>query len=339
MKYYPILLSKAGEFKALKELNITVKREVSPIIEILDTSLERVETKLIEDWSFAGNQVLLDFSNYNSITRDIVKIETLFDNLLTAGVNASPTIHPGSPSSLITLVTNLVAKYNCKVCLRASNNNGTLLNYNAQTTTLMAQIGISATGTILLIDLGYAENHNYNNLSALAIAILTSIPNPTQWADLVIASGSFPVNVSHLSPPNTVHRLPRYEWSIWQIIITHPNLGGLVKYSDYGNKNPVYGGEGGYAGSCSIKYTAEKQFVVYRGILSRDHANGNDQYIIFASRLIHAPEYPGAGFSWGDLKIDTIARESLTPPNRPGSATTWVEITQNHHITLLESLL
>lgn len=70
MKYYPILLSKAGEFKALKELNITVKREVSPIIEILDTSLERVETKLIEDWSFAGNQVLLDFSNYNSTTRD-----------------------------------------------------------------------------------------------------------------------------------------------------------------------------------------------------------------------------------------------------------------------------
>ncbi|WP_414649380.1 beta family protein, partial [Chitinophaga sp.] len=53
-----------------------------------------------------------------------------------------------------------------------------------------------------------------------------------------------------------------------------------------------------------------------------------------------SPDYSGLTFSWGDDRIDFYARQVLTDPNRKtGNARSWVEISQNHHITLLHSLL
>lgn len=340
MKYFPILLSKAGEFKALHKLDPIITSNISPIIEVLSGSLSRVQTNLINDWSFNGNQVLLDFSSYGqSLSTDINDIKDLFDTLILSGVNVLPVIQQNSPAVLIHLTKHLFVKYNRGICIRASNDGGGLTNYNASISSIMTQIGVTKTNTILLIDLGYAEGHNYNILAALAVNLIKSIPDINQWMEIIVASGSFPVDVSHLSS-NTVHRLTRYEWNIWNIINTDPAVKGIAKYGDYGNKNPVYGGDGGYPGSCSIKYTISNEFIIYRGLLARDHVEGNGQYIIFAARLIQTPEYSGAHFSWGDSEIYRIAHEVLTNVNRkPGSATTWVEITQNHHITLIYSIL
>jgi hypothetical protein len=341
MKYFPILLSKAGEFKALHELNVPVKADTSPVIKILNGSIGTTEANLIRDWAFAGNQILLDFSCYGIIeTANIADIRQLFDNLRIAGVNAVPVVQENSSLDYINLVNSLVAQHRYNVCIRASNDGGGLNNFIASNAGVMAQLGVTIGATILLIDLGYAERHNCNALSALAIALVNLIPTKDQWMSIVIASGSFPVDVSHLLPTNTLHRLTRFEWDIWNQINAVPHLKGIVNYGDYGNKNPVYGGDVGYAGSCSIKYTSVNEFLVYRGVLAREHPQGNGQYIIFSERLIHAPEYSGAGFSWGDLRIYQIAHETVGGPrSKPGNARTWVEITQNHHITLLHSLL
>ncbi|MBS1530116.1 MAG: beta family protein [Bacteroidetes bacterium] len=342
MKYFPILLSKAGEFKALKELSQLVKSEVAPIIEVIPNSIDRVNAQLSAEWSFANNQVLLDFSAYNIGAGNIAGVQQLFASLRASGVNAVPVIQQNSSASYIQLVANLVAQNNATICIRASNTGGGLINFYAGAAALMAQVGSNNAATMLLIDLGYAEIHNYNNLSALAIMALNTIPNQNQWASIIVAAGSFPVDLTHVNPPNVVHRLRRYEWDIWNVINNNAALAGVTKYSDYGNKNPVYGGEVQFSGSCSIKYTAQSDFVIYRGIKAEDHIEGNGQYIIFASRLILTPEYSGTNFSWGDAQINRIANEPLSSSglrSRPGSATTWVEITQNHHITLLHSLL
>jgi hypothetical protein len=340
MKYFPILLSKAGEFKALQQLTATVKSDIAPIIEVIPNSIERVQTKLTADWSFAGNKVFLDFSSYGNIgTSNIADIQQLFSNLTTAGVNVVPVIQQNSSATYILFVNNLIAQHNSSVCIRVSNSGGGFINFYPQVTSLMGQVGASQQSTNLIIDLGYAEGHNFNNLSGLAIMILSSIPTLNQWENIIVASGSFPVDLSNLSA-NNVHRLQRFEWDIWNTINSNPIFSGIVKYGDYGNKNPVYGGEAPYPGSISIKYTAIDEFVIYRGVLSGDHPDGNGQYITFAARLIRTSEYSGAAFSWGDSEIHRIAHEIITNPRRkPGSPTTWVEITQNHHLTLLHSLL
>ena len=131
----------------------------------------------------------------------------------------------------------------------------------------------------------------------------------------------------------------RYEWDIYNAVVSDFDLAS-TKYGDYGNKHPIYVGEAAFSGSCSIKYTIEKEFVIYRGHVAKDHPHGNGQYITFAKRLISTTDYAGSGFSWGDKRIEEIGIQSLTSPKpKPGSATSWVEITQNHHITLLHSLL
>lgn len=340
MKYFPILLSKAGELKALKELNKAIVPDISPIIEILDGNLSAVEATLLSHWAFNGNQILIDFANYSNVTRDIGGITTFFANLFSAGINIVPVIQQNSQNSLLGLIANLVSSNNCNVCIRASNSDGGFINYTANLNTLIGQIGVNPSDTMLLIDLGYAQAHNYNNLAALAISILNSIQNPQQWNNIIVASGSFPSDLSHLSASNNVQRINRYEWHIWNAINSIPTLRGIVKYGDYGNKNPEYGGESPYPGSCSIKYTALDEFIIYRGQLSQDHPDGNGQYITFAARLIRIPEYSGSAFSWGDFNINRIAHQTVgASGTKPGNAKTWVEMTQNHHITFLHSLL
>jgi hypothetical protein len=336
-KYFPILLSKAGELTALRHLTQNVRDEVSPIIEVLPSNLSAVETHILPHWNFPGNQVLLDFSLFDPFDRNAVR--AFFQHLFTHGINAVPVIQQNSDPRYIALVQTLVANNNWNVCVRASNGSGGFANYNNVITTLQGQVGITRPNTLLLIDLGYVEQNNYNIFGTVAINTIQNIPNRNQYSELIVAAGSFPEDLTKLLPVGRLHRLQRFEWDIWQSIIANANLANSVKYSDYGTKNPFYR-EVNFRGSCSIRYTTQNDFAIYRGELSQNHAQGNGQYIIFADRLTHSADYSGVGFSWGDDQIENIGTQILTNPGRrTGNATTWVEISQNHHVTILHSLL
>jgi len=156
---------------------------------------------------------------------------------------------------------------------------------------------------------------------------------------VIVAAGSFPENLGSLNPAGRVYRLNRYEWGLWTSLQSNKGVKGTVKYSDYGTKYPYYS-EANFQGSCSIKYTQEDDFVIYRGQISSNHPDGNGQYLTFSGQLIASSDYSGATFSWGDARIDFYAQQNISDPKRKtGNAGSWVEISQNHHITLLTSLL
>jgi hypothetical protein len=75
--------------------------------------------------------------------------------------------------------------------------------------------------------------------------------------------------------------------------------------------------------------------------LAGEHKLGNGQYIVHAKKLINNEDvYSGKEFSWGDAKIFIVSQENEDSiHNKPGNAKNWVEYSQNHHITLIESLL
>ena len=336
-KYFPILLSKAGELTALRHLTQNVKDEVSPVMEVLYENLASVETHCLHHWSFANNEILLDFSLFDPFDRNAIRI--LFNHLFAHGINAVPVIQQNSDPRYIGLVQTLVANHNCKVCVRASNASGGFANFNNVVATLQGQVGITRGNTMLLFDLGYVEQTNYNIFGTVAIAVILAMPNLNQWSEIIVAAGSFPENLTQLLPVGRLHRLQRFEWDIWQTIQANANLANTVKYSDYGTKYPFYI-EVAFQGSCSIKYTTQNDFPIYRGELSQNHAQGNGQYIIFADRLLNSTDYSGPAFSWGDEQIQDIGTQNLANPNRrTGNAKTWVEISQNHHITFLHSIL
>ncbi|RYZ47701.1 MAG: hypothetical protein EOP49_20570, partial [Sphingobacteriales bacterium] len=90
MKYYPILLSKAGELSALSQLAADVKSDTAPVFQVLSGALERMEAHLIENWAFEGNRVLLDFSLFEDVDGQIAEVEQFFRALFHEGVDAVP---------------------------------------------------------------------------------------------------------------------------------------------------------------------------------------------------------------------------------------------------------
>ncbi len=337
-RYFPVLLSKAGEFTALTNLTQNVKDEISPIIQVLSDGYERVENFASTKWSFQGNKLFLDFSLCNPFDR--AKTRSLIINLSAAGVNVIPVLQANSDARYSTLLQTLIANRTVSnTCIRFSNSSGGFININTQVAAVLGTLSITRGQASIFLDFGFVENHNYNMTAALAISIITGINHKSDYNNIIIASSSFPENLSSLIPAGRLYRLQRYEWDIWQTVIAQPTLTGLVIYGDYGTKYPFYT-EANFQGSCSIKYTLPTEFIIYRGEISGNHPQGNGQYIIFADRLVRSTDYSGATFSWGDARIDFYASQVLTNPKRQtGNATTWVEISQNHHITLLHSIL
>lgn len=333
MKYYPILLSKAGELTALKQLTPNVKAETAPVIQVLEENFENVEALLVEEWNFQNNSVLLDFSLLDTNTY-LVQIENLLRNCLNANVNVVPIVQTNSRSSYLNLIATLHNTLGVQVCIRTSSFSGGFLNYNIEIGTLVNVISANLSNVFLLFDFAYVNAANYNAVLAQANGVISGITNANSYNDIIVASGSFPENLGPYAA-NALHLLNRFEWDLWLQLL---QLDVPIKYSDYGTKHPI-SSPAGFLGSCSIKYSNAKQFVIYRGEVSNNHPLGNGQYIQFSKQLVASVYYSGIGFSWGDGKIDTMAAQAVQPPHRPGNAKTWVEISQNHHITLLESLL
>lgn len=336
MNYFPILVSKAGELTALQHLTQSVKNQTSPIIQILPGQIDNVQNFLTNHWSFANNSILIDFSLHRSA--DTIELTSFFNNLSNSSVNAVPVIQQNSPQVYLSFVAALISNSNYDICIRASNNSGGFLNYNSQVSNIMQNQNIQARNTILLLDFGYVTQNDYNVFASFIVNLIQNIPNANQYRNIIISGGSFPTDLSNLAA-NRVHLLQRYEWDMWQSaslgLSNRPN----VKYGDYGTKYPFHS-EANFQGTCSIKYTTQSHFVIYRGELSRNHPNGNGQYIIFSNQLVTSQYYSGATFSWGDDRIQTIANQNITSQRTsPGNAGTWVQISQNHHLTLLDSLL
>jgi hypothetical protein len=337
-RYFPILLSKSGEITALTNLTQRVKDEIAPIIQVLIDGYDRVEKFASTEWSFDHKKLFLDFSL--CVPFDTAKTRNIITNLSDAGVNLIPVLQSNSDPRYATLLQNLIANgIVSNVCIRFSNGSGGFININAQMTAILDTFAINRNRVSILLDLGFVENHNYNIIAALAINIITVINHKPDYNNIIVATSSFPENLSTLTPAGRLYRLQRYEWDIWQTLIAQPGFMGIVKYGDYSTKYPFYA-EANFQGSCSIKYTLPKEFIVYRGEISGNHPQGNGQYIIFADRLVRSADFCGTAFSWGDNQINFYAGQILTNPRRKtGNATSWVEISQNHHITLLHSIL
>lgn len=334
-KYYPILLSKAGELTALSHLSESVKTKISPVIQILSENLSATENFIRTHWAFSENQILLDFSLFENIDERISDIQLLFSELIAEGVNVVPVIQQNSPDEYFNFVKDYVSQTSKPICIRASNDSGGFINFYQQTQNILNSLETDSSNAIILFDLAYVQSTNYINLATVAIVTLESLlsTNP-DWIDIVVASGSFPENLAGMVPQR-VYELDRYEWYIWYLILENPKLKSIVKYGDYGTKNPVYLADVNFAGTSSIKYTTENHFVIYRGELPQNNQRGMGQYIDQAAILVTTPIYSGQDFSWGDQRINEIVTEN----NRSGNPRTWVEISQNHHISLITSIL
>ena len=355
-KYYPILVAKKGELVALQRLEQKVKDEICPIIEVVQDTIEKkikengIEKTVYRDefekflnghWNFFNNEIILDFSLIKNIEEQIVQIKGLIVSLLAAGVNIIPTIQPNSSIAYLELVKQLIKDKRLNYCVRNSERGGGFDNFKNNVEDLVAKLETDTSRIVLLLDLGEVKRDNINFWTDRVKVCISSLKQKIKdWNSVVVASGSFPSDLADIQKRHEVEKITRFEWIIWKNIKKDANFYD-VKYGDYGTKYPFYE-DVSYAGTVSIKYTTENEFVIYKGEMAGEHKHGRGQYILHAQKLIKSVDYSGRYFCWGDMKIYEIAQEqleNLDKKSKPGSPTTWVQISQNHHITLLDSLL
>ena len=259
--------------------------------------------------------------------------------LIKKGVNVVPAIHIHSSSKYVEMVKLIVVEYRLNVCIRTSDIDGGVDRFKMNAEKIFEILAIDTSRIILLLDLGYVKMEIINSLSAATKNAIKSLKTPvSNWLNIVVAAGSFPEDLTYVKNPNP-NKLPRHEWEIWKHIHKDPDL-LLVNYGDFGTKYPMLKDVALFAPTVSLKYTTEEYFIIYKGLKSEDHPNGHGQYITHASNIVKSRDYSGKTFSWGDLKIYEISNENIANNKRKtGSSTTWVQISQNHHISLINSLL
>jgi hypothetical protein len=337
IKYIPILRGKLGEFSALENIDEDNLYELSPLIQILpDRNLKRkgdyfkiLSTKISKAWNFEGNLLFLDFK----YTHDIEFIDKLLLKLSGNGLNIIPVISLASNDKYFEIIRKGYTANG--LCVRLEKTHARPRKLSELLAKVSDEFEISENEIDILIDLGSITSHEdiflYQNTFQM---LYESIANRDNYRRIIISSGSFPEDVTSFKS-NTITAINRFEWELWNNIKDEVNDPKLI-YSDYGNIHPVFDPTiPGFPGSCSIKYTTENHFIIFRGIKASDHPEGGAQFHEKSRELISHECYDGRNFSWGDEFIYNCAHNNVTS----GNLGTWVKVTLNHHLTKIVDIL
>lgn len=331
-KYYPILLAKKGEFDALSNLSPTAKQELAPIIQVVPTSLSKLFQFCTTHWSFAGSELIVDFEHLQAMGLDhrLDYILELMRPVEKVGLVVSINSTDDELARINSFCQNNVAlNLYLRVDLYAP-----WLNLQGRIIEVVQKLDLDGQSISALINLGLIDERNQIMMARNAVNLYQAINSISAFETIIISSGSFPENLTKLKPGQT-HILERREMAVWEQVNHVLGYPSDLRYADFGVKHPVYS-DSAYLGSCSVKYSTANEYVVFRGELSMNHIDGNGQYITHSIALVSHHLYYGPNFSWGDSRIQFYSQQSLSDVNaKKGNATTWVAISQNHHLMMV----
>jgi hypothetical protein len=223
------------------------------------------------------------------------------------------------------------------LCIRLTAINLTnidLLNWHLKKYLSLVEEGSSR--IYLLIDL--KENDRPADYM-LAVERSQDIIGLQKWEGLIIACGSFPVDLSDCKRDKDNH-LPRQDWLNWQDAITRLTLKRALTFADYGIRCPIYIEQYQFLEpTASVKYTIRDSWWVVKG-----EKRKYEHFLAAAKQIATNERYFGADFSSGDtyiqeksLHFDIYALD----PSVKGTGTTelWLKAGMNHHLSLVADQL
>jgi Beta protein len=348
--YVPILKGKEGEYGALDELSTASKDAIAPVIEVpsvpYDYANERPAKTLSDhvapiaerlNKSWAGRELYLDmpwFSGGELLSNGLPAVAHLLHECWQRSVRAVPVLRTTSSKDYASaLQRHLTGGGRNRVCVRLAisdfDDEGEVAPRDA-VAGLLDAVGASVAASDLILDLG-DMGMDVGRATLLARSVLSQLPSPGEWTNVVLAGASFPENLSDVDAATTT-RLPRVEWQTWERLRRRPTgERRRLLFGDYGISHPTPAelDPRTMRMSASIRYTTDDSWLVLKGRNVRQF--GFDQYFALAKELVALPDYSGENFSWGDRFVALCARGAAGP----GNATTWRKVGTNHHLTLV----
>lgn len=246
-----------------------------------------------------------------------------------ADVSPIPVLGIGRSPEYLAAIARTVTRFGQEVCLRLTQADLRKPTFRLEIRMLLAKLDLTPAQVHLLVDLKETRDSNPTYAE-----VCSRLPDLTEWKSLIIAGGSFPKDLSGPTFPKfSETELPRVEWQRWEDALYDSKIARTPSFSDYAIQFPKRPEPLNFAPrtSASIRYTAERHFLVLRGQWLNDPSGaGYDQYWGLANALLQRQEYSGDDFSFADESIGRIGRQTI----ETGSIVSWLQIGLNRHLTL-----
>lgn len=361
-KYYvPILRGKAGEFEAIKHLDMDIKRGITPLIDIppvdldhktmlpketLDKYLKKKVEHIKNCWGtklplfaqqaqFSIPPIFVDFSEMALESRTPEgnhPLEFTFDLLREKLIVAIPTTGTDRDTDYNKAVANVIKKDDMGVCIRILDDelyNPKLLNIELDE--ILKSLGVSRDKSHLIIDLKTIEESKVSSLAETIKCFINALPQINDWLTFTIAATGVPESMAGIMRNSEVE-VSRLELNLWKLVAqTTDTIDRIPSFGDYGIVSPNQGGfQPGFTASAKIRYTIEDAWLILKGH-SLKKTPGREQYYKLTKTLFQNKDFLGKHFSWGDKFIGECAqKESIS-----GQLQKWVFIDTNHHLTFV----
>lgn len=324
--YIPITKAKQGDLDALRHLNPEILSGTKPLIQIPQTpsEVDTIITRINAALASKSATVYLDFGSVSNTENSLDYIQRIF-NGIDSSIRIIPVLYSNTSAEKLQIYAPFIA--NNGTCLRVKGLYGNNNTAN-EILTIINSFELIQSNVDVLLDYEYVNTRNIDDVANDCIHTVAALAG-AGYRSLGIASGSFMENLGSITA-DTVHEFPRTEHELYERVKNHLEID--VFFSDYGNQHPLPGDvDINFAPSCSIKYTSDNSYVVFRGQQPGKVARGSAQYFDKVRLLVEHDCYDGPEFSWADRNI--FERAETTDERHPGNAGTWVTITMNRHIT------
>lgn len=349
--YVPILKGKDGEFRALTRLTPSVRRKITPFIDIprVDTDintnkpkdpiqvhLEKKAKKIRKFWG-TDQEIFVDVFDLDLDLRTPNGkhfLEFLFSQLRTNSVQAIPVIglDRSTNTAYVKAVRNAVAADNRGICVRLLREDmETPRPTYADIDDLTRTLQLSPRQVHLLLDFRDISEGDLYDLAEIATAFLASLPDPSAWKTITVSSSAFPENLGAV-PPRSVESLPRVELQLRDELASRKRkIPRFPTFGDYGICHPdlLDFDPRTHTPSAAIRYTTERKWLIVKAGSIKKHKL--EQFRQLSDTLRKRPEYYGENYSWGDRYISECADCNVGH----GNLTTWRQVGTNHHVTLV----
>ena len=345
--YVPILWAKDGEYGALRQLEPSVKAQLTPLLEIppipwnyesdspsktIDKHLEKTADRIQRAWG-ADAQVLVDFEWIDPATRmrdGVHPLTHLFGEARTLELRLVPVVTLARDGAYQAAVAAAVRADRQGACLRLQPDDVNERNLGAKILDLLRALGVSVAQADLIIDVRGVGPKVIDATVESVRDTLGLIPRVDGWRSLVLAGTGFPTTLAGMRPLD-VTRVARAEWTLWRRLAKQLGHRRIPVFGDYGISSPAPPDVDPriMKPSASVRYTADDAWVVFKGQNVKDY--GYDQFHDVCRRVLRAPEYSGREFSWGDRYIHDCAKRQASR----GNLTTWRKVGTCHHLTFV----
>ena len=310
-KYIPIIRNKAGEKNALDKLADDIKKDIIPLIEIVDLT-KSAEGKW-EDKFF-----------YLYIYENLYKSADEFKEILNQ-YQSKYMIPVLLLEGLDEYIKILSKKKYERVAIRINRND--LINNLKKLEVCLAKLNLDKIDIVVDFQEITSVDLSNDNIAMYNKAI-KNINSFTHVDNIIIASGSIPSSMSGYEKYEILE-LDRLEYTFFSKL---DKLNNFI-FSDYCTRHFEY--------KCfnhpvhryfNIKYTLLDKYLLVKGELD-GLGDKKENIIPRCKSLIKDKRYCGKNYSYGDKYI--YERSKDIPKLGYGNSTTWITTCINHHITFI----